>query len=42
MKKFSAIYSLLILGTLGYLVKSWLSTGNLEFNLAEEDIHLYL
>ncbi|WP_262714320.1 hypothetical protein [Adhaeribacter soli] len=42
MKKFAAISSLLVLGTVGFLVTSWLSPGEITLNFADEDYHLYL
>ncbi|MGV3504884.1 MAG: hypothetical protein ACO1O1_14335 [Adhaeribacter sp.] len=42
MKKITTISSLLVLGTLGLLVSTWISPEDLHLNLADEDIHLYL
>jgi hypothetical protein len=42
MKKITTLSSLLLLGTLGFLVKTWISPEDIHLNLAEEDIHLYL
>jgi len=44
MKKITTISSLLIigLGTLGFLVKAWITPENIHLDLADEDIHLYL
>lgn len=41
MKKF-AWSSLLIIGTLSLFLKAWVSSEEIQINLAEEDIHLYL
>ncbi|WP_262897355.1 hypothetical protein [Rufibacter psychrotolerans] len=42
MKKISTISSLLILGALGLLATTLLTPGNLDVDLSDEDIHLYL
>ena len=42
MKKITAFSSLLFLGTLGYLVKVWITPEDINLNFADEDIHLYL
>jgi len=44
MKKITTISSLLILGlgTLGYLVKTWITPEDIHLDLGDEDIHLYL
>ncbi|MGV3639702.1 MAG: hypothetical protein ACO1NZ_04225 [Adhaeribacter sp.] len=42
MKKITTLSSLLVLGTLGLLVKTWISPEDIHLNLSEEDIHLYL
>ena len=42
MKKFTAITSLLVLGTVGLLVTAYLNPGEIKLNFADEDLHLYL
>ncbi|WP_262886151.1 hypothetical protein [Nibribacter ruber] len=43
MKSISTISSILILGVLGVLATSWLSTeDNIIIDLSDEDYHLYL
>jgi hypothetical protein len=42
MRKITALSSLLFLGTLGFLVKAWITPEDIHLNLADEDIHLYL
>lgn len=42
MIKFSAISSLLVLGTVSLLVTAWLNPGDLKLDFADEDYHLYL
>lgn len=42
MKKFTTLSSLLVLGTVGYLVTIWMTPEDINLNFAEEDIHLYL
>lgn len=43
MMRITTISSLLLLGTtFGYLMKGWLTPGELDIDLNEEDIHLYL
>ena len=44
MKKITTISSLLILGlgTLGFLVKVWITPEDIHLDLKDEDIHLYL
>lgn len=43
MMRITTISSLLLIGTtFGYLVKGWLTPHELEIDLNEEDIHLYL
>ncbi len=42
MKKFAAISSLLILGTVGIIVTAYLNPGDIKLNFADEDYHLYL
>jgi len=42
MKNIITLSSFLVLGTLGYLVKVWVTPEDIQLNLAEEDIHLYL
>ncbi|WP_255531081.1 hypothetical protein [Pontibacter sp. FD36] len=43
MMRFTTISSLLLIGTtFGYLMKGWMSPGQFQMDLHEEDIHLYL
>jgi hypothetical protein len=42
MMKLTALSSLLLLGTLGLLIKTWITPEDIHLNLADEDIHLYL
>jgi len=44
MKKITTISSLIILGlgTLGFLVKAWVTPEEIHLDLTDEDIHLYL
>lgn len=43
MKSFSTISSLFLIGTtFGYLVKGWLTPEDLDIDLADEEVHLYL
>ncbi|WP_278251833.1 hypothetical protein [Sabulibacter ruber] len=42
MKKISAISSLLLIGALGLFATSWFTHGNLDVDLSDEDIQLYL
>ncbi|WP_262713461.1 hypothetical protein [Adhaeribacter aerolatus] len=42
MKKYTTLSSLLVLGTLGYLVKVWITPEDIQLNFKEEEIHLYL
>lgn len=42
MKKFSTLSSLFIIGALGILASSLLTSNEIQLDLSEEDIHLYL
>ena len=42
MRKFATLSSILALGTLGYLVKVWVTPEDIQLNLVDEEIHLYL
>jgi hypothetical protein len=43
MMRFTTVSSLLLLGTtFGFLMKGWLTPEQLNIDLSEEDIHLYL
>jgi hypothetical protein len=43
MMRITTISSLLLIGTtFGYLMKGWLTPDELNIDLHEEDIHLYL
>jgi hypothetical protein len=42
MMKLTTLSSLLVLGTLGLLVKTWITPDDIHLSLADEDIHLYL
>ncbi|WP_281172378.1 hypothetical protein [Adhaeribacter aquaticus] len=42
MKKIATLSSILVLGTLGYFVKVWVTPEDIQLNLLDEDIHLYL
>ncbi|WP_255594073.1 hypothetical protein [Pontibacter sp. HSC-14F20] len=43
MMRFTTISSLLLIGTtFGYFMKSWIAPEQLQMDLHEEDIHLYL
>ncbi|MFD2245164.1 hypothetical protein [Pontibacter ruber] len=43
MKHISTLSSLFILGTtFGFLMKGWLTPGDLNFDLQDEEVHLYL
>jgi len=42
MKKLTTISSLLVIGTLGFLVRAWITPETIHLDLSDEDIHLYL
>ncbi|MCP2045158.1 hypothetical protein [Pontibacter sp. HSC-36F09] len=43
MMRFTKISSLLLIGTtFGFFMKGWMSPEQLQMDLHEEDIHLYL
>ncbi|WP_262896444.1 hypothetical protein [Adhaeribacter terrigena] len=42
MKKFTAISSLFVLGTVGLLVTAWLNPVDIELNFSDEEYYLYL
>ena len=42
MKKFAALSSLFVLGTVGLLVTAYLNPGEIKLNFADEDYQLYL
>ncbi|WP_255481061.1 hypothetical protein [Pontibacter sp. Tf4] len=43
MKRISTISSLLLIGTtFGFLMKGWLTPHDLQIDLSDEDVHLYL
>jgi hypothetical protein len=42
MMKLTALSTLIFLGALGLLVKTWITPEDIHLNLADEDIHLYL
>jgi hypothetical protein len=42
MKKYAALSSLIVLGTVGLLVTAWLNPGEIRLDFSDEDYHLYL
>ncbi len=42
MKTFSTLSSLLVIGALGFLATAWFTSEELNLDMSEEDIHLYL
>ncbi|MBA9079401.1 MULTISPECIES: hypothetical protein [Rufibacter] len=42
MKTISTLSSLLVIGALGILASTWLSTPDLSIDLSDEETHLYL
>jgi len=43
MKRLSTISSLLLIGTtFGFFMKGWLTPQDIEIDLTDEDVHMYL